>query len=136
MAAMALLALGEPEQAGRLAEQVSAAAARRRNAVIGYHAAAMRAAAAGALAEPDAARRLAELEGTRIGPTGWSDPVMVAYARGWVLAGSDRVAARAWASAGPPDDRIVGWQLRALAAAVHDPTWQPRTGLLGHLAPA
>lgn len=136
MAAMALLALGEPEQAGRLADQVSAAASRRRNVVIGYHAAAMRAAAAGALAEPRAARRLAELEGTRIGPTGWHNPVVVAYARGWVLAGADRVAARAWASAGPPDDRILGWQLRALAAAVRDPSWEPGAGLLGHLEPA
>ena len=135
MAAFALLTLGRPEQTGRLADQAAAAAARRRNVVIGFHASSLRTCAAGALGEPGAARLLAELEASPVGRLGAANAAMVEFARGWVLAGGDRDGALRWASGAPRDAPIVGMELRALAAAVQDPDWRPRQGLLEHLGP-
>lgn len=136
VAAFALMALGDPERARRLAEQAASAAARRRNLVIGFHAAVMRAAAAGAVAAPDAEQLLIEAESSPVARLGSGNGAMVAWARGWVLAGSDRELAQHWARDVPMSRTIVDWQLRALADAVRDPTWQPTQGLLAHVSSA
>ncbi len=133
MCAFALMTLGRPEQAARLTDRAAAAAARRRNVVLVFHADVLRTCAAAALGEADAAQRLADVEASPVGRLGPGNEAMIEIARGWVLAGTDRDAAAGWAAAAPRDAPIVGRELRALAAAVQDPGWEPRQGLLEHL---
>ena len=135
MSAFALMTLGRPEQAGRLADRAEVAAARRRNVVIAFHGAVLGVCAAGALGAPDAPRLLAALEASTVGRVGPAHAAMLEFARGWVLAGSDRDRATGWAASVRCDVPIVAAELTALAAAVQDPAWQPRQGLLGYLEP-
>ena len=135
MSSFALLTLGRPEQVGRLAGQAAVASARRRNVVMAFHSAVLAACAAGALGDPAAPGLLGGIEAHPVGRLGAGNAAMVEFARGWVLAGSDREGAARWAAGVRTDVPIVGAELRALVAAVQDPRWEPRQGLLEHLPP-